>query len=146
MNSHQCLQLNPDREAFLLFGALFEATMIDRKIGDKPISFEFSLGEPSNPLHSSVIKQTCNKHSSLCWIYCTFSFWSVSYCWVGFKDCIRFEVIPLSSTLWHKIKSLFVSFNPLNNDSWWCCFLLILKYCLFSCSFAVFYTCMAGGT
>lgn len=32
-------------EDFLLFGALFEATMIDRKIGDKPISFEFSLGE-----------------------------------------------------------------------------------------------------
>uniref|UniRef100_A0A671Z1B9 Fer-1 like family member 6 n=1 Tax=Sparus aurata TaxID=8175 RepID=A0A671Z1B9_SPAAU len=32
-------------ESFLLFGALFEATMIDRKIGDKPISFEFSLGE-----------------------------------------------------------------------------------------------------
>lgn len=33
------------KESFLLFGALFEATMIDRKIGDKPISFEFSLGE-----------------------------------------------------------------------------------------------------
>uniref|UniRef100_A0A7N6BLJ4 C2 domain-containing protein n=1 Tax=Anabas testudineus TaxID=64144 RepID=A0A7N6BLJ4_ANATE len=30
---------------FLLFGALFEVTMIDRKIGDRPISFEFSLGE-----------------------------------------------------------------------------------------------------
>lgn len=37
-------------ESFLLFGALFEATMIDRKIGDKPISFEFSLGELLNPL------------------------------------------------------------------------------------------------
>uniref|UniRef100_A0A3P9PSE2 Fer-1-like protein 6 n=1 Tax=Poecilia reticulata TaxID=8081 RepID=A0A3P9PSE2_POERE len=34
-----------DDETFLLFGALFEATMIDRKIGDKPISFEFSLGD-----------------------------------------------------------------------------------------------------
>uniref|UniRef100_A0A3P9CRT9 Fer-1 like family member 6 n=1 Tax=Maylandia zebra TaxID=106582 RepID=A0A3P9CRT9_9CICH len=33
-----------DNESFLLFGALFEATMIDRKIGDRPISFEFSLG------------------------------------------------------------------------------------------------------
>uniref|UniRef100_A0A669B099 Fer-1 like family member 6 n=1 Tax=Oreochromis niloticus TaxID=8128 RepID=A0A669B099_ORENI len=31
--------------SFLLFGALFEATMIDRKIGDRPISFEFSLGK-----------------------------------------------------------------------------------------------------
>lgn len=39
-------------ESFLLFGALFEATMIDRKIGDKPISFEFSLGELLNPLFS----------------------------------------------------------------------------------------------
>lgn len=38
--------MNPDKiEDFLLFGALFEASMIDRKIGDKPISFEFSLGE-----------------------------------------------------------------------------------------------------
>ncbi|XP_056904113.1 fer-1-like protein 6 [Takifugu flavidus] len=37
--------VNPDKiEEFVLFGALFEATMIDRKIGDKPISFEFSLG------------------------------------------------------------------------------------------------------
>lgn len=41
-----CFQLNPDNnESFLLFGTLFEATMIDRKIGDKPICFEFSLGE-----------------------------------------------------------------------------------------------------
>lgn len=37
-------------ETFLLFGALFEATMIDRKIGDKPISFEFSLGEATEHL------------------------------------------------------------------------------------------------
>ncbi|XP_056144940.1 fer-1-like protein 6 [Lampris incognitus] len=33
-----------DKENFLLFGAVFEANMIDRKIGDKPISFEFSMG------------------------------------------------------------------------------------------------------
>ncbi|KAK7913699.1 hypothetical protein WMY93_013910 [Mugilogobius chulae] len=45
-------------ETFFLFGALFEASMIDRKIGDKPISFEFSLGnhgnifEPATPLAS----------------------------------------------------------------------------------------------
>uniref|UniRef100_A0A8C4E179 Fer-1 like family member 6 n=1 Tax=Dicentrarchus labrax TaxID=13489 RepID=A0A8C4E179_DICLA len=45
------VQLNANNnETFLLFGAVFEATMIDRKIGDKPISFEFSLGESSNPL------------------------------------------------------------------------------------------------
>ncbi|XP_078071639.1 fer-1-like protein 6 [Mustelus asterias] len=33
---------------FLLFGTIFEATMIDRKIGDKPISFEVSLGNYGN--------------------------------------------------------------------------------------------------
>ncbi|XP_059528772.1 fer-1-like protein 6 isoform X2 [Myotis daubentonii] len=35
-------------EEFLLFGAFFEATMIDRKIGDKPISFEVSIGNFGN--------------------------------------------------------------------------------------------------
>nr|XP_061799780.1 fer-1-like protein 6 [Nerophis lumbriciformis] len=35
-------------EDFILFGALFEATLIDRKIGDKPITFEFSLGNCGN--------------------------------------------------------------------------------------------------
>lgn len=46
LDMSECIQVNPDRiEEFVLFGALFEATMIDRKIGDKPISFEFSLGE-----------------------------------------------------------------------------------------------------
>ncbi|XP_067460357.1 fer-1-like protein 6 [Thunnus thynnus] len=39
-----------DKESFLLFGAVFEATMIDRKIGDRPISFEFSLGHYGNVL------------------------------------------------------------------------------------------------
>ncbi|XP_067833416.1 fer-1-like protein 6 [Heptranchias perlo] len=33
---------------FLLFGTIFEATMIDRKIGEKPISFEVSLGNYGN--------------------------------------------------------------------------------------------------
>uniref|UniRef100_A0A803T095 Fer-1 like family member 6 n=1 Tax=Anolis carolinensis TaxID=28377 RepID=A0A803T095_ANOCA len=37
-------------EDFLLFGAFFEATMIDRKIGDKPISFEVSLGNYGNAI------------------------------------------------------------------------------------------------
>ncbi|XP_033011708.1 fer-1-like protein 6 [Lacerta agilis] len=35
-------------EEFLLFGAFFEATMIDRKFGDKPISFEVSVGNFGN--------------------------------------------------------------------------------------------------
>ncbi|XP_054603148.2 fer-1-like protein 6 isoform X3 [Nothobranchius furzeri] len=43
-----------DCESFLLFGAVFEATMIDRKLGDKPISFEFSLGNYGNVLESST--------------------------------------------------------------------------------------------
>nr|XP_046260385.1 fer-1-like protein 6 isoform X2 [Scatophagus argus] len=42
-----------NKEKFLLFGVLFEATMIDRKIGDKPISFEFSLGNWGNVLESA---------------------------------------------------------------------------------------------
>ncbi|KAM7406952.1 hypothetical protein PAMA_002925 [Pampus argenteus] len=46
--------MNADnKESFLLFGALFEATMIDRKIGDKPISFEFSLGNYGNILDTA---------------------------------------------------------------------------------------------
>uniref|UniRef100_A0A3Q3F5M2 Fer-1 like family member 6 n=1 Tax=Kryptolebias marmoratus TaxID=37003 RepID=A0A3Q3F5M2_KRYMA len=43
-----------DCESFLLFGAVFEATMIDRKIGDRPISFEFSLGNYGNVLESAA--------------------------------------------------------------------------------------------
>ncbi|XP_054471398.1 fer-1-like protein 6 [Anoplopoma fimbria] len=43
--------MNADNnESFLLFGAVLEATMIDRKIGDKPISFEFSMGNCGNVL------------------------------------------------------------------------------------------------
>ncbi|KAK2905697.1 hypothetical protein Q8A73_009640 [Channa argus] len=48
-------ELNDDhKESFLLFGALFEATMIDRKIGDKPIIFEFSVGNYGNILESGA--------------------------------------------------------------------------------------------
>lgn len=51
--------MNPDKiEDFLLFGALFEATMIDRKIGDKPISFEFSLGE----IHAVTLPWKVTEH------------------------------------------------------------------------------------
>ncbi|XP_075960903.1 fer-1-like protein 6 [Anarhichas minor] len=44
--------VSSDNESFLLFGTLFEATMIDRKIGDKPISFEFSMGNCGNVLEA----------------------------------------------------------------------------------------------
>lgn len=33
-------------EEFFLFGSFLEATMIDRKIGDKPINFEVTIGNP----------------------------------------------------------------------------------------------------
>lgn len=36
-------------EEFFLFGSFLEATMIDRKIGDKPISFEVTIGELKSP-------------------------------------------------------------------------------------------------
>ncbi|CAJ1079021.1 fer-1-like protein 6 [Xyrichtys novacula] len=46
--------LNLDNQKkFFLFGALFEATMIDRKIGDKPITFEFSMGNFGNSFEST---------------------------------------------------------------------------------------------
>lgn len=32
-------------EEFFLFGSFLEATMIDRKIGDKPITFEITIGK-----------------------------------------------------------------------------------------------------
>ncbi|KAJ3592748.1 hypothetical protein NHX12_007875 [Muraenolepis orangiensis] len=46
-------QLNEeDKESFLLFGCVLEATLIDRKIGDKPISFELSVGNYGNVLEN----------------------------------------------------------------------------------------------
>uniref|UniRef100_A0A1A7XN40 Otoferlin n=2 Tax=Iconisemion striatum TaxID=60296 RepID=A0A1A7XN40_9TELE len=48
-------------EEFFLFGSFLEATMIDRKIGDKPISFEITLGNYGNQIDgvskSSVLKK-----------------------------------------------------------------------------------------
>ncbi|XP_048049294.1 fer-1-like protein 6 isoform X4 [Megalobrama amblycephala] len=37
-----------DMETFLLFGCVFEASMIDRRIGDRPISLEFTIGNFGN--------------------------------------------------------------------------------------------------
>lgn len=34
-----------EREEFLLFGTLFEVTMMDPSIGTKPVTFELSIGE-----------------------------------------------------------------------------------------------------
>uniref|UniRef100_A0A8C2A9B2 Fer-1 like family member 6 n=1 Tax=Cyprinus carpio TaxID=7962 RepID=A0A8C2A9B2_CYPCA len=37
-----------DMETFLLFGCVFEASMIDRRIGDRPVSLEFTIGNFGN--------------------------------------------------------------------------------------------------
>ncbi|XP_018585008.2 fer-1-like protein 6 [Scleropages formosus] len=57
---------NENNDSFLLFGAVFEATMIDRKIGDKPISFEFTIGNYGNLIDGassvSSIKKRVEQH------------------------------------------------------------------------------------
>ncbi|KFR03803.1 Fer-1-like 6, partial [Nipponia nippon] len=52
-------------EEFLLFGTFFEATMIDRKVGDKPITFEVSIGNFGNITDGVILgaggkKKTCD--------------------------------------------------------------------------------------
>ncbi|TRY83688.1 hypothetical protein DNTS_034385 [Danionella cerebrum] len=37
-----------DMETFLLFGCVFEASMIDRKVGERPLSLEFTIGNNGN--------------------------------------------------------------------------------------------------
>ncbi|KAK1143924.1 hypothetical protein AOXY_G36607 [Acipenser oxyrinchus oxyrinchus] len=51
-------------ESFLLFGAVFEATMIDRKIGDKSISFEFTIGNYGNIIDGVSPVNTSKKKAS----------------------------------------------------------------------------------
>ncbi|XP_058879672.1 otoferlin-like isoform X5 [Acipenser ruthenus] len=47
-------------EEFFLFGAFLEATMVDRKIGDKPISFEVTIGNYGNQI-DGVNKPTMHR-------------------------------------------------------------------------------------
>ena len=56
-------------DEFFLFGSFLEATMIDRKIGDKPISFEITIGNVtfflilfilSCPPHVYNMKEKCD--------------------------------------------------------------------------------------
>lgn len=42
-------------EEFFLFGSFLEATMIDRKIGDKMISFEITIGEQTRLFTSLIL-------------------------------------------------------------------------------------------
>lgn len=39
-----------ENEEFFLFGTIMDATMIDRKLGDKPMYFEISIGNAGNAL------------------------------------------------------------------------------------------------
>uniref|UniRef100_A0A8D3ABM4 Fer-1 like family member 6 n=1 Tax=Scophthalmus maximus TaxID=52904 RepID=A0A8D3ABM4_SCOMX len=58
-------------ESYLLLGALFEATMIDRKIGDRPITFEFSVGEsPKKPPTSPLVQFLKPRHLMMVSLFC----------------------------------------------------------------------------
>uniref|UniRef100_A0A8B9QRD2 Otoferlin n=1 Tax=Anas platyrhynchos TaxID=8839 RepID=A0A8B9QRD2_ANAPL len=48
------LTLKSPMEEFFLFGAFLEATMIDRKIGDKPINFEVTIGNYGNQIDGTA--------------------------------------------------------------------------------------------
>ncbi|XP_016351775.1 otoferlin isoform X2 [Sinocyclocheilus anshuiensis] len=48
-------------EEFFLFGSFLEATMIDRKIGDKPISFEVTIGNYGNQIDGVSKPASANK-------------------------------------------------------------------------------------
>ncbi|XP_051879497.1 fer-1-like protein 6 [Pristis pectinata] len=48
-------------QGFLLFGTFFEATMIDRKLGEKPISFEISLGNYGNVMDKATPSPSSKK-------------------------------------------------------------------------------------
>ncbi|KAI4905468.1 hypothetical protein NFI96_028100 [Prochilodus magdalenae] len=48
-------------EEFFLFGAFLEATMIDRKIGDKPISFEVTIGNYGSEVDETPTKPKSKK-------------------------------------------------------------------------------------
>lgn len=38
-----------EREDYLLFASLFEITMMDPSVGTRPVTFELSIGEQSDP-------------------------------------------------------------------------------------------------
>ncbi|XP_066536247.1 otoferlin [Hoplias malabaricus] len=48
-------------EEFFLFGAFLEATMIDRKIGDKPINFEVTIGNYGSEVDDAPTKPTTKR-------------------------------------------------------------------------------------
>ncbi|XP_032877367.1 otoferlin isoform X1 [Amblyraja radiata] len=48
-------------EEFFLFGAFLEATMLDRRIGDKPVSFEVTIGNYGNKIDGISKPIICRK-------------------------------------------------------------------------------------
>ncbi|XP_060786149.1 fer-1-like protein 6 isoform X2 [Neoarius graeffei] len=52
---------NEDKEDFLLFGSVFEASLIDRRIGDKLISFEFTIGNFGNFIDGAALPTSKKK-------------------------------------------------------------------------------------
>uniref|UniRef100_A0A8C9XMX1 Otoferlin n=1 Tax=Sander lucioperca TaxID=283035 RepID=A0A8C9XMX1_SANLU len=63
--SHTCLSISQTAtgkvEEFFLFGSFLEATMIDRKIGDKPINFEVTIGYYGNEIDGAARPNTKGK-------------------------------------------------------------------------------------
>lgn len=56
-------------EEFFLFGSFLEATMIDRKIGDKPINFEVTIGNPLPNVYLKNLVIAVHDVSHNCWKY-----------------------------------------------------------------------------
>ena len=46
------------REEFFLFGCVMEATMLDKRISDKSIQFELSMGNAGNSLDGQMVSAT----------------------------------------------------------------------------------------
>uniref|UniRef100_A0A8D0G245 Fer-1 like family member 6 n=1 Tax=Sphenodon punctatus TaxID=8508 RepID=A0A8D0G245_SPHPU len=94
-------------EEFLLFGAFFEATMIERKVGDKPISFEVSVGKC---LMSVSSERGWNSTSS--------RFSNVNYCPLCVQaDCLK-SASPEYENICDVLKGyLFLFQEAMSNDA-----------------------------
>lgn len=61
-----CLQTSYGKnEEFFLFATIIDATMIDKKLGDKPLYFEISIGNAGNSLdgHNETSKDLSESDS-----------------------------------------------------------------------------------
>ena len=65
-------------DEFFLFATIMDATMIDKKLGDKPIYFEISIGNAGNSLdghnESSRVSQNKIYYSTKCFYKCKIIF------------------------------------------------------------------------